>query len=98
MSCRCKINYNSYLDLEHALAGLTLDQLGQASENLVHWTICDLGRVGEGRSSRKIRRTKFIMPGNEIVNVGRLSLQWAKWAGPVKTWYTGPLMSGLFVP
>ena len=56
-----------YWDFEQPLAGRTVGQMGLASENLVHWTsvvrFLPLGRVGEGRSSRKIRKAKFTVPG-----------------------------------
>ena len=74
--------------------------MGWASENLVHWTsyirFVPLGRVEEGRSSRKIRKAKLTILDIEILNIVWLALHGANWARPVKTWYTGPLISGLY--
>ena len=75
-------------------------QMVRASENLVHWTsivrFLPLGRVGEGRCSRNIRKAKFSAWDTEILNIGWQALWWVKWAWLVKTWYTGPQLSGLY--
>ena len=65
--------YLGYLDFEHQLPVLMVGQMGQASENLVHWTsyvsFVPLGKVGEGPSSCKIRKAKFTIPDTEILNI-----------------------------
>ena len=74
--------------------------MARASENLVHWTsvvrFLPLGRVGDGRSSRKIRKAKFTAWGTEILNICWQAFWLVNWPGPVKTWYTGPQLSGFY--